>query len=151
MRLSNKTAHTGQAIQEYALPLALIALIAIPALVQVGNNLGDFTNETYKTVKGNPVAAKTMGHTSKLLEVTTMGDLGYFQTIYNLDNGTITFKIPESLGGGTQTTSVEGATRVLANLLKQMAERYVNDENAPLPPDLKTKISELVIRIFFHR
>jgi len=140
MHLSHQKS-LGQAVTEYALPIALIALISIPALVQVSGNLGDFSDVTWKTIKGNPQRATGGSRYDDLMSsLMTRADLGPYQVLYNPQNGQVTFRLPPSMGGGTQTTSVEGSTQMLARMLNRLANEYESPDGQPLPEGLKAKL-----------
>src|SRR5690349_1630975 len=113
----------GQAVSEYVLPVALVAALAIPALIQVGTHLGDFTHKTSVMIKGDPSNATGGGGSNEggLYAYTSNQYLGPNQAVYNYTNGDITFRLPGVMGGGTQTTSVSGVTQTLAQILARMA------------------------------
>lgn len=117
----------GQAVSEYVLPVALVAALAIPALIQVGTHLGDFTHKTYVTIKGNPANASggsngAGGLSGNMYNLTTNDYLGPDQANYNYTNGDVTFRLPDIMGGGTQTTSVSGVTKQLAQIILKMSQ-----------------------------
>lgn len=133
----------GQSLAEYALPVAIIALVAIPALVLLSNNLGTFASETLTTIKGNPEAAYAAAlQNTRWQEASTGKQLGPYQAKY--DNGNIHVKVPSFLGGG-QANFAEGtgATRSLAQMLKRLAKEYRDENGKPMPSELRKRIEQL--------
>lgn len=141
---------SGQSLSEYVIIGALVVVLAIPALMLIGEGLNGslsststrLTGDPYEALAGNGSASDDTTGSRQISERVTSEPRinpngvisgGGWQARYDASTGQIIYAMPASGGGGTNTTSVSGLTgssdmtSSMADALKALSESPSTD------------------------
>lgn len=135
----------GQAIPEYVLIGALIAIVAIPALMMLSGNIGKNLNKAGSGGSFNPLGGLIdnsggvnpafQGAMSKMISAQTANEAGNYQVKYDPSTGTFSFTSPLASSGGSNTASSHGdggTTAFAGKMLNQLATDWISADGKNL-------------------
>lgn len=146
----------GQSLTEYGVIAGLIAAVAIPALILMGQNVNYKLSETKTALPVNPMSIidpanarpAVTGNPGGGQASGILSGSGGWRAKYDPASGQILYALPASGGGGTNTVSVEGnkaaieMTEAVANMLVAM-EQSAAASGTPLPESVRQRLGKM--------
>jgi Flp pilus assembly pilin Flp len=133
---------SGQSLQEYAIAIALIAVVAIGGLKLLGGNISNL----FGTI-GKPKAQNDVQHLYALIGADGRGNAtdnpqGVTNALLKLNPVTGRVEITSTTGGVTNATSADGVMNTVSLALAQLAATRMGN-GQPLPDDIQQLLRKL--------